>query len=150
MGHLLYLPFYGDRLSIMEGMWEAWCHGCKQAIDILNHIGRNYTIHMENQQVDFSTIVYSFLAHQIRRLVQNASSTAPKGQAGHLILDSLMNTIAIHFVDSNFELADFLFVHHHFQRSTESYGWYDQSVYAVSTTENHSSGDIAQRLFLMD
>jgi len=116
-------------------MWETWSDGHKKAIDILSYIGRNYTIHMENQEVDFPTIAFSFLAHQIRCLVQSTKPTTQTAPAGSHLLDSLTEALAVHFGESNCDLADFLAAHRHFKRSTDSYDWPDPSEYVVSTAK---------------
>jgi len=138
MGHPLYLPFHANNSRITDSMWAAWSHEKKLAISILNYIGNHYTIHMENQEVDFSIIAYSFLSHQIRCLVRNANSS---------LSDSLMESIAVHFSESNSDLAEFISAHHYFQRSTDSYDWYDQSPYTVLTSQKHPSGEFEIFLF---
>jgi hypothetical protein len=138
MGHLLHLPFHVHDSKITDTMWDAWCHDRRQAIGILNHIGNRYTIHMENREVDFPTIAYSFLAHQIRCLVRNAKCS---------LSESLMKAIAVHFSELKCDLAELIAANHYFQRPTDSYGWYDKSTYMVSTSQKNPSGKFKISLF---
>jgi len=126
LGHILYHPFYTDPLRINMEMNEAWKHGRELATDVLNHIHNKFCFHMEGREVEFSTIVYSFLSHQIRCLIRQAKDSS-KG-----VTDALINEIATCFADCNW-LSWHLSSHRRLKRSSDRYDWYDKSEYLVST-----------------
>jgi hypothetical protein len=129
LGHILYHPFYTDPLRINEEMSGAWEHGRELATNVLNHINDNCCFLMENREVEFPTIVYSFLSHQMRCLIRKAKAEEGSSKG---VTSALINEIAICFADCNW-LPWHLSSHRRLKRSSDHYDWYDKSEYQVST-----------------
>ena len=85
---------------------------------------------MEGREVDFPTIAYSFLSHQIRCLIRQAKAEEEDSSKG--LSPALIEEIAICFADCNW-LSRHLSSHRRFKRPTDRYDWYDKSEYKVSS-----------------